>query len=229
MLPIQRLVRELAARGIDTLVDVAHAPGMVPLDLRTLGAAHYTGNCHKWLCAPKTAAFLVVRKDRQDLIHPLTISHGANSPRTDRSRFVIEFGWMGTSDPSACLGVAESIRFVGSLLSGGWPEIMCRNRQIALAVRQVLGEALDVAPPCPEAFIGSMASLPLPHAGSEFPPQSPLYLDPLQDRLLREHGIEVPVIPWPAPPRRLLRVSAQLYNCLSQYEVLAEKLAALLR
>ncbi|HXG47078.1 MAG TPA: aminotransferase class V-fold PLP-dependent enzyme [Methylomirabilota bacterium] len=228
VMPIQRLVRELAARGVDTLVDGAHAPGMVPLDLRALGAAYYTGNCHKWLCAPKAAAFLVVRKDRQDLIHPLTISHGANSSRTDRSRFLLEFGWMGTSDPSACLSVAEAIRVVGSLLPGGWGEVMSRNRQLALAARRLLAEALRVAPPCPEAFVGSMASLPLPEAGRELSPQAPLFLDPLQDRLFHEHGIEVPVIAWPAPPRRLLRVSAHLYNCLPQYEFLAEKLAAML-
>jgi isopenicillin-N epimerase len=225
VMPLARLVRELAARGVDALIDGAHAPGMVPLRLRELGAAYYTGNCHKWLCAPKGAAFLHVRHDRQQFIRPLVISHGANSPRTDRSRFLIEFGWMGTGDPTAWLSVPEALRYVGSLLSGGWPDVMRRNRELALASRRVLGHALKVAPPCPDEFIGALAALPMPDATDATPSKSPLYLDPLQDQLLAEQAIEVPIIPWPAPPKRLLRVSAQLYNSLPQYERLARALA----
>jgi isopenicillin-N epimerase len=225
VLPIQRLVRELATRGVDSLIDGAHAPGMVPVNLNDIGAAYYTGNCHKWLCAPKGAAFLCVRRDRQERIRPLVISHGANSPRTDRSRFLIEFGWMGTGDPSAWLSVSEALRFVGSLLPGGWPEVMRHNRELALAARSLLCRALNLTPPCPDEFIGSLVSLSLPDAADATPSKSPLYLDPLQDKLLIEHGIEVPIIPWPAPPKRLLRVSAQLYNSLPQYERLAKALA----
>jgi isopenicillin-N epimerase len=224
VLPIQRLVQELAARGVDALVDGAHAPGMVPLNLREIGAAYYTGNCHKWICAPKGAAFLAVRVDRQKLVRPLVISHGANSPRTDRSRFLIEFGWMGTTDPSAMLSVPEALRFMGKLLPGGWPDIMKRNRELALAARRILCAALKIDLPCPDAFIGSLASVPISDAASSEPSKSPLYLDPLQDQLLRDHSIEVPVIPWPQSPKRLLRVSGQLYNSLPQYERLAEAL-----
>jgi len=228
VVPVQRLVRELSARGVDALIDGAHAPGMVALNLRETGAAYYTGNCHKWLCAPKGAAFLHVRRDRQLLIRPLTISHGANSARSDRSRFLIEFGWTGTGDPSACLSVPESLRFMESLLPGGWPEIMRRNRALALAARQLLCRALNTAPPCPDEFIGSLASIPLPDARDATPSKSPLYLDPLQDFLLEQHAIEVPVIPWPAPPKRLLRISAQLYNSLPQYEHLATALKGMM-
>ncbi len=224
VLPIERLVRELAARGVEVLVDGAHAPGMVPLNLRQLGAAAYTGNCHKWLCAPKTAAFLHVRADLQKKIHPLAISHGANSPRDDRSRFLIEFGWTGTSDVSACLSVPHALDFMENLLPGGWPEIRRRNRQLALAARKLLCDALAIPLPAPDSMIGSLASLPLPDSTSTAPPQSPLYADPLQDQLRDRWGIEVPVIPWPEPPRRLVRISAQLYNSLPDYARLAAAL-----
>ena len=224
VLPLERLVRELSQRGIDTLVDGAHAPGMIPLNLERLGAAYYTGNCHKWICAPKGAGFLYLRPDRQDRIRPLSISHGANSPRKDRARHLIEFGWTGTWDASAFLSVPEVIRQMGRLLPGGWPELMERNRALALEARELLCAALKIEPPCPDAMIGALAALPLPDAQSVEPPKSPLYLDPLQDTFLREYGIEVPVIPWPKPPRRVLRISAQVYNSRRHYELLAKAL-----
>jgi len=224
VMPIAKLVNELKQRGVDTLVDGAHAPGMVEVNLNKLGAAYYTGNSHKWMCAPRGAAFLHVARDRQKFIRPLTISHGANSARKDRSRFLIEFGWQGTFDPSACLTVPEAIRFVGGLLPGGWPEIMARNRALALAARHVLCAALNIDEPCPKEFIGSLAAIPLPDAAPDALPRLPLNEYPLQDALRLKHKIEVPIISWPAPPKRVLRISAQLYNSLPQFERLAEAL-----
>ncbi len=229
VLPLARLVAELNRRGVDALVDGAHAPGMVPLNLNELGAAYYTGNCHKWLCAPKSVALLHVRQDKQKDIRPLTISHGATSTRKDRSRFLLEFGWQGTSDPSAILSVPEAIRFIGSLLPGSWPEIRTRNRALAVAARSILCDALKITEPCPKEFIGSLASVPLPDAPLTTLPRLPANECPLQDRLRTNHRIEVPVISWPAPPRRLLRISAQLYNSLPQFELLARALVSSLR
>lgn len=222
VMPLSRIIRELAERGVDVLVDGAHGPGMLPLDLEKLGAAYYTGNCHKWLCSPKTAGILWVRNDRQEKVRPLAISHGANSPRQDRSRYQIEFGWTGTWDPSAMLTVPEAIRYMNSLAPGGWPAIMRRNRELALKGRQTICRLLAIPLPCPDELIGSMASFPLPDGSSVSPPKSPLYLDPLQEWLRAKAQIEVPIIPWPAPPRRLLRISAQLYNSLPEYELLAK-------
>lgn len=215
--PIQRLVYELSSRGVDTLIDGAHAPGMLPLNLRELGATYYTGNCHKWLCAPKGAAFLYVQADKQAGVRPLVISHGANSPRCDRSRFQLEFGWTGTGDPTSYLCVSEAIQFIGSLLPRGWTEIMERNQALALSARQTLCQALDVPLPCPEEMIGSLATIPLDDRFSE----------DLQAILFNRFCIEVPVVPWSTPPNRLIRISAQLYNTASQYAYLADTLVKL--
>jgi isopenicillin-N epimerase len=222
--PIARLVKELNQRGVETLVDGAHAPGMVPLDLKKLGATYYTGNCHKWLCAPKGAAWLHVQRDQQPLIRPLTISHGANSARQDRSRFLIEFAWTGTGDPTAFLSVPDALRFMASALPGGWPQIMKHNRALTLAARKILCAALNVAEPCPEEFVGSLAAVPLPAAPANRLPRLPFNEYPLQDALREKHGIEIPVISWPAAPQRVLRLAAQLYNSLPQYELMTRAL-----
>lgn len=224
VLPIEQLVRELGECGVDTLVDGAHAPGMIPLNLRKIGATYYTGNCHKWLCAPKGAAFIYVRRDQQSEIRPLTISHGANSPRTQRSRFQLEFDWTGTDDPTAYLCVSEAIRFMGSLLPGGWLELMEKNRSVALAARQLLCERLGMSVPCPAQMVGSMAVVPLPDQASD---TEETLIPPLQNALFERFRIEIPVIPRPATPKQLIRISAQLYNTQQQYEYLAEALVSL--
>jgi isopenicillin-N epimerase len=222
--PVAELVRELGARGVDVLVDGAHAPGMVPLDLRALGAAYYTGNCHKWICAPKGSGFLHVRRDRQARVRPLVISHGANSRRTDRSRFRLEFDWTGTADPTAYLAVPEAIRYMGRLLPGGWPALMARNRATALAARDRLSAALGVPRPAPDALIGALAALPVPDGFG--PPGEPGGADPLQAALWERFRIEALVFAWPAPAVRILRVSAQLYNTPADYERLVRALEA---
>lgn len=216
IMPVAALCAALAPRGIDVLVDGAHGPGMLDLAVPALGAAYYTGNLHKWVCGPKAAAFLWVRRDRQDRVRPLAISHGARSPRTDRARFQLELDWCGTWDPTAALCAPEAIRHVGGLLPGGWPAVRAHNHALALAARDLVAEALGVPAPVPDDLIGSMASLPLPDGKQ--PPRGGI--DPLQDALWAR-GIEVPVVLWPAWPRRLLRVSAHLYNRHAQYEQLA--------
>ena len=227
VLPIERLVRELESRGVEALVDGAHAPGMVPLDLRALGAAYYTGNCHKWICAPKGSGFLHVRRDRQKTVRPLVISHGANSPRTDRSPFRLEFDWTGTADPTAYLTVPEAIRYMGSLLPGGWPALMAHNRGTALAARDRLCAALGVPPPAPDSMIGSLVALPVPSGFGAAPAPVDGERDPLQAALFDRFGIELPVFTWPALACRILRVSAQLYNGVADYERLAGALGTL--
>jgi isopenicillin-N epimerase len=252
--PIATIVDRLAEQGVETLVDGAHAPGMVPLDLRALGAAWYTGNLHKWVCAPKGAGFLHARRDRQPGIRPNTISHGANailgedraraadgrdaSPAAS-TRYRAEFDWQGTLDPTAWLAVGDAIRFVGGLLPGGWPEVMARNHELTIRVRARLAGALglDGELPAPAPMLGSMVALPLPADGPLAVAgggSSPLDTDPLQQRLLDEHRIEVPIYPFPvpavespAPARRLIRVSSALHNGPDDVDRLVAALAAL--
>jgi isopenicillin-N epimerase len=223
VLPIERIVGELAERDVPALVDGAHAPGMLPLRLESLGAAWYAGNLHKWVCAPKGAAFLWVRRDRQAEVRPTVISHGANARRTDRSRFLVEFDWTGTDDPSAWLSVPAALDCIGSLVPGGWPEVMRRNRELALGARDLLCAALGGSPPCPDSMLGSMAAVPLPPGLAASQP-SPGGTDALTDELFVRHRIEVPVIPWGCGGGRLVRVSAQLYNRPAQYRALADAL-----
>ena len=225
--PVERIVSRLAEQGVQTLVDGAHAPGMLPLALDRLGAAYYTGNCHKWLCAPKGAGFLHVRRDGQQRLHPLAISHGHHGPTGRHSRFQLEFGWTGTLDPSPYLCVPDALEFIERLLPGGWPAVQAHNHQLCVQARDLLCQALGLEPPCPEQLLGSMASLPLPD-GEHHGPLAPGQLDPLQLALWEQHGVELPVAPWPATPRRLLRVSAQLYNSVEQYEYLARTLRQLI-
>ena len=222
--PIARIVRLLADQGIDTLVDGAHAPGMIPLDIDRIGAAYYTGNCHKWLCCPKGAGFLHIRGDRQEAVRPAIISHGYNTIRAERGRLFEEFDWAGTVDPTPWLCLPAALRFLEGLF-GGIGGLMRHNHLLAVEARHILCEALGAQPPCPEAMLGAMAAVPLWHddtAGANV-----FRCHPLQDRLLEEFGIEAPVYHWPGPPRLWVRVSAQAYNSVEQYRRLAGALARL--
>ena len=224
--PVARLVRELEARGVAVLVDGAHAPGMVPVALDELRPSFYTGNCHKWLCAPKGAGFLYVRPDRQEQIQPAVISHGYNTPRAGRNVLHTRFDWVGTLDPTPWLCVGAALDWCGALLPGGWPALMQRNHELACAARRLLAEALAVEPPCPEELLGAMATLPLPERlQGEMPP--PGAVVPLQLLLPEKAGIQMPVVNWGEPARRYLRLSAQAYNSLAQYAYLAETLRRL--
>jgi isopenicillin-N epimerase len=222
--PIERLVRELSARGVDTLVDGAHALGMIPLDLTRLGAAYYTANAHKWLCAPKGAAFLHVRKDRQKGLHPISISHGYAG---GEARFRDEFDWTGTADPTPALCIPDCIAYLGGLLPGGWPELMATNHALALKARAAICGALRVSTPAPESMLGAMASVPLPVSGPTTPARS-LGREELAD-WMRARGVEPWFYDWPVGRGKLVRVSAQLYNTEEQFVRLAGLLVEAMR
>jgi isopenicillin-N epimerase len=220
--PLARILRELERRGIDVLVDGAHAPGMLPLDLGRLRPAWYTGNLHKWVCAPKGSAFLWAREDKQPGLQPAIISHGNNTPRPGYNGFQDRFDWAGTFDATGWFCIGEAIRWLGQLLPGGWAELRQRNHRLAVAGRRLLAERLEVDPPCPESLIGSMATLPLPARYQGVPRSGKIDLE--ARRLYDEYRIEVPFMRIGPSGKRYFRISAQIYNTLEEYAYLAEAL-----
>jgi isopenicillin-N epimerase len=207
--PIEAIVARLEARGVRVLVDGAHGPGMVPLALDALGASYYTGNLHKWCCAPKGAGLLHVRADRASEIHPAITSHGMRSRRA-RPLLWEEFDWTGTDDPSAWLCVPIALEELASMRPGGWPEVMREQRDKAARAQRALCATLGIEPPAPAEMLGALASVPLP-ANAGPAPTSAWDTDPLWQRLETRHRIQIPVFPWPAPPARLLRIACPLY------------------
>lgn len=230
VLPLGPLIEGLRARGVLVLVDGAHAPGMLALDVPALNADYYSGNLHKWVCAPKGAGFLWARTELQAGLRPTVISHGANARLDGRSRFQVEFDWVGTIDPTAYLCVPTALATMGALYPGGWPELRRRNRELALEGRRRLCELLEIDAPAPDSMIGSLVSVPLPDAAGVDParPGSAFDVDPEQAELFERHRIEVPIMPWPAPPRRLLRASAQAYLDLEDFDALCGALEQVL-
>ncbi len=227
VLPVGEIVPVLEGRGVPVLVDGAHAPGMVELQLDRLGASFWTGNAHKWLCAPKGAAFLVVAERWRDRVVPGTISHGWARRRPGQSRFHALFDWTGTTDPTAVLAIPAALDFLGGLVPGGLAALRERNRALALRAREILCGALGTAPPCPASMIGSLAAVRLP-PGLPAPAEATApHLDPLHDLLLERYGIEVPVISWPDAGTRWVRVSAQAYNHDGEFAFLAHALREL--
>lgn len=222
VMPVEQLVAEVEGAGIPVLVDGAHGPGMVRLDLDSLGASFYVGNCHKWLCAPHGAAFLHVSDAYRGQVEPVVVSHGWNDPRPDRERFRKLFDWTGTDDPSAVLSVPTAIETIGSALPGGWPEVMAANRALALSGRRVVLDRLGLEPPVPDEMVGSMATIVL----ESTPTETPGIIDPLAGEIFASHRIEVPVFSFPRGSGRVVRLSAHLYNRIDEYEALADALSA---
>jgi isopenicillin-N epimerase len=208
-LPVGELCRRARERGIVTVIDGAHVPGHLPLNLRELDPDFYAGNCHKWLCAPKGAGFLYVRRELQRDVHPLMFSWGYEA---DDPTFVARHEQQGTRDPSAYLTVPYAIDWQAE---HGWDDVRARCHELA---RRAAGElGLDpVVPGTRHGLYGQMVALRLP---DDAPAD-------LQARLFDEHRIEIPVADRVSP--RLIRASFQGYNDEADLERLKAALAALL-
>lgn len=211
LLPLARIVAVLRSRGIPVLVDGAHAPGQIALDLDGLGADWYVGNCHKWLFAPKGSAFLWARPERQAGIQPPVISHGYGTG------FTAAFDWVGTRDPSSWLAVPAGIDFLEGL---GVARVRERNHGLAQAMATEIAAGWRTEVGCGPELNGAMATIRVPGT----PAGTREAASALRARLWREHRIEVAIMPvggtlW-------ARISAQVFNRPGDYRGLARVLAA---
>jgi isopenicillin-N epimerase len=219
LFPINGAVKEAKARGIWTVIDGAHTPGHISLDLNALDADFYAGNCHKWMMAPKGAAFLYVRPELQHLINPLVISHGwtvdSNLPDAKgpfgNTAFVDGLEVRGTRDPSAWLTVPDAINFAKQ---HQWTKVASQCRilvqETALRVKKITGLA---ALSSPEFCAPQMVSMPFPRC------------DPiaLKAKLLEQNNIEIPVFNW--QDQTIVRLSVQGYNTQKDMDELVKALS----
>lgn len=205
VLPAEEIVARARSLGLVTIVDGAHAPAHVPLDLAALGADYYSGNAHKWLCSPKGAGFLHVRRDLQDDVDAAIVSWGYTAGTSFQERIEMQ----GTRDPAAWLAVADAIAYQES---HDWDAIRDRCRALTREARTELCALLDSEPLAPEEMLAQMASVRLPHPAPG-----------LSDRLFADHRIEIPV---GGPNDDLLRISIAAYTTREEIDRL---LAALVR
>jgi isopenicillin-N epimerase len=221
--PIAELCRRARVAGIMSVIDGAHVPGQIPLDLEAVGADIYSGNFHKWACAPKGSAFLHVRPEQQEWIESLIVSWGwiesSAHWRPDRG-FVGRNQWQGTRDIAAFLATPAALDF---LADHDWDTVRARCHSIAAAWRSRMAELTGLAPivPAPEAdgwpWFAQMVAAPLPAIDRMA----------LKDRLYRDFHIEVPISHW-HDGRHLIRLSVQGYNTAADAEALIAALAELL-
>lgn len=182
-LPVEEICAEAKRRDLLTIVDGAHVPGHIPLDLSKLDADVYTGACHKWMMAPKGCSFLFVRKELQDLFDPLIVSWGYNSAMPSHSRFLDYHQMQGTRDSSAFLSVPKTIEF---MKENDWTSVAKNCRELAHSNYERFCELLDTTPLCPvnDEFLGQMCSMRIKAPQPEM----------LQRQLFERYAIEIPVI-----------------------------------
>ncbi len=215
ILPIEPLIERARAAGIWTVIDGAHAPGQIPVDLHRLGVDFYGGNCHKWLCSPKGAGFLYVRRDLQPLVEPLLVGWGWRPVDPGPSRFVDEQERQATRDPAAYLSVPDAIAFQAQ---HDWPTVRAECHELVRLARagmlELSGEQPIVADDA--RWFAQMATVPLP-ADTD--------TERLKELLYAEFRVEIPLMRWSCPA---IRVSVQGYNTRADIERLLQALAATL-
>lgn len=210
VMPMARIVAACHAQGVPVLVDGAHAPGMLDLDIERVGADYYVGNCHKWLWAPKGCAFLHVQPKHQTAAHPTVISN------LEAQGYPTNFDWTGTKDPSAWLSVGAGLAFHRKL---GGLAVAEYNHTLVVWGAQMLADALGWMMVAPAQMVGSICALRIPNTEDATAEDAAA----LHDYLVDAHNIEVLVH---AHDALYLRISAQVYNIRSDYEKLLTAIKA---
>jgi isopenicillin-N epimerase len=215
VLPIQKIIAACNERRIDILIDGAHGPGMVPIEMGKLSPTYYAGNLHKWACCPKGCAFLWIHRSRQSQIHPMVISHFLDGG------LLSEFGWQGTRDFGAWYVIPAALEFMSNI---GWQKIMSHNHDLAAWVNATLCARWGVDPvsPLDASLLGAMATIPLP---PPFDRLSDADGQALQKRLHDEFRIEVPTMTLNG--RTYVRPCCQIYNLPDDYLRLADAILSI--
>jgi len=216
-LPVEKVCQRARNAGILSIVDAAHSPGQIPVDLQALGADVVFGNCHKWMLNAKGSAFLYVRREVQHLVEPLIVSWGYNATRetTTGSRFIDLFQWTGTKDPAAALTVPTAIQF---MKEHNWDEVRTECHTLLYQAIERICNLTDMPPlyPLDSGFYSQMGIAPLPLSD----------ITVLKSRLYDEYKIEVPLIQW--RERQFIRISVQGYNNQEDIDALVSALQMLL-
>lgn len=222
LFPIESLIAEARKRGIWSVIDGAHTPGHIKLDLEKIGADFYSGNCHKWMLSPKGSAFVHCRPEWQAMIDPLVISHGWTADNKEpgvggpfgNSAFTDEIEMQGTRDPSAWLAVPAALQF---RRDHDWWQVSAECRRLAQETAGRLRELTGLEPlSSPEFCAPQMVAMPIP----------PCDPKAVHDTLIDDYGIEIPVHEWHG--RYIVRLSCQGYNTRDDMDALIDALSDLL-
>ena len=211
--PIKEVIDFAKKKNIITIIDGAHVPGHIDLDIKDLNPDIYTGACHKWMCTPKGVSFLYVKKELQELIHPIVISWGWESESPGHSQFLDWHDWQGTRDMSAFLTIPEAIRF---LEQNNWTEVAKKCRQQVISTRNDFLNLLDISPPCPDNWLAQMSSIPIEIDN----------IESCKNLLLKKYKIEVPIFNWEG--KIFLRYSIQAYNSSNDLDKLLSAIKELI-
>lgn len=216
--PVKEIIQLLKAKGIKVLIDAAHAPGMIDFNIEKLQPDFFVANCHKWICSPKGSAFMYVAPEHQSQIFPLVISHFNDSALGSKAHWANQFMFSGTRDYSAFISVKDALQIMPEIAETDWDGIRARNHELVWLAANKIAGVFGLELPCKEEMVGTICNIPMPDG--QKPERSFNTNTRLKKDLMEKYRIEVPIFIFPNAPKQWLRISAQLYNSMEQYDYL---------